>query len=263
MNPGSMRCAATVLAIVASLASASGAAAMDRRQIAVTVESIGATNDQLRILSPNGALVRAFPARFLNFASWSRDEKTVAYGDASGLRLVPAAGGAARTVVPTRGHRRGLRSPTRSPTGWMRGDATESRLARCTWSAPTAATISHRRAAPGCGPPTWSPDETTLAWAESYPAQIVSAPASGGSVTPIVSAGPGEYFGLPAYSPDGKRIAYTHHFPGGPRLADQIVVRDLATGAETVGRVTRIHNFVTSSASRPALVVHSAAAAQR
>ena len=86
----------------------------------------------------------------------------------------------------------------------------------------------------------WSPDGKTIAFSSApgfdQVGNLLKVPAAGGAVTYIAPPDlDGSRVGQPAYSPDGKSIAFIRQrldFPFTPPTYRRLVVRDLATGTE-------------------------------
>jgi hypothetical protein len=223
---------AATAALLIGLVTASAASAEDKRDLLVMYFSGGSEHFDVRS-SATGALVRTLDTSTSNmaFPSWSPDEATVAYFESGTIKLRPAAGGPPTPVGPGG-------SPAFSPVS--------NEIAYLSWTSPnrTVRVISTNgqvdREIAGSSnqynseAPAWSPDGNRIAFGRG--GSILSAPASGGGqVSTIASPAPGQALSRPAFSPDGTRIAYvsTSTAPPAPIFPpDQLIVRNLATGAE-------------------------------
>ena len=96
--------------------------------------------------------------------------------------------------------------------------------------------------------PTWAPDGSTIAfvravgevrgYALAVPCKIHTIPASGGVATPLHGADSDGFNYYPAYSPDGRWLAFTRHNSGGSTRADPAA--EIFVVPATGGVATRI-----------------------
>ena len=228
------------LAAIAALAAAAGPADAAERLAFPSGEPNGQW--QLELADPVGGGAQPFaasPLRLLD-PSWSPDDKTIAYDEGFGQRIVlkPVGGGAERTFATNAGR------PSWSPVVneiayWVAPEAYQYVLKVTTADGQTTRTVAGPYDARFDFPPVefshpaWSADGKTIAFALSR--GIYKVPATGGQVTQLVAGGPTNTYVVdqPSFAPDGRQLAYVKSFDSqGGFPAWQVVVRDLQNGQE-------------------------------
>ena len=236
-----MRARVLAAACAVSLACASPAVAVER--LAFPSRAAPRGQAQLELLDPAGGGGQLFASANspLFDPSWSPDDKTIAYDEGFGQRIVlkPVAGGAERTFLTNAGR------PSWSPVA--------DEIAY--WTAPAepykyvlkVTTADGQVTRPVAGPydirfdiplvqhsqPAWSADGKTIAFALRR--GIYTVPAAGGQATQRVAGGPTNSYVVhsPSFAPDGRQLAYVKSFDDqGAFTAWQVVVRNLQNGQE-------------------------------
>ena len=254
---------ALVIAIAAVLGacsawSASASADVGRLVVGTQATSVGF--GVLELVDPISGAAQPFagspegPAS-LSSPTWGNDASTIAYYKSGssvqpdpsfGVVLKPVAGGVERTILPLEAV-----FPSWSPTSdeiayWLQTQTTTGQL-RYTLKVTSADGQTTRTVAgafdplvdmPNVGPqpPAWSSDGRSIAFA--FRRGIVSVPAAGGPISPLVAGGAqrGTYVvGAPSYAPDGSRLAYLKSFENesGQLTRWQLIVRSVGGGPET------------------------------